>query len=111
MIALRARTVAALLVVGFVAARTDAWAQDDHAAHTAPTPQAAAVALPQWQWIVDANAFIGFNYQYRKFRDFNAFESQNWVMATSRRSAARGTVVVSSMLSLEALTLRDPGRR
>jgi hypothetical protein len=109
MTALRLRTTAALLVVGLVAAGTDAWAQDDHAAHTAPAPQSAAVALPQWQWFVDSNAFIGFNYQYRKFRDFNAFESQNWVMATGRRSAARGTVVVSSMLSLEALTLRDIG--
>jgi hypothetical protein len=109
MIALRPRTIAALLVVGLVAGRTDAWAQDDHAAHTAAAPQTAAVALPRWQWIVDSNAFIGFNYQYRKFRDFNAFESQNWVMATGRRSAARGTLVLSSMLSLEALTLRDIG--
>ena len=56
-------------------------------------------ALPRWQWTVDSNAFIGFNYQHRKFRDFNAWESQNWVMAhgPARRCARNGRRVVDAV--------------
>ena len=107
MTALRTCTSAAVVVFALAAAGPQAWAQDEHAAHAAPAPQAAAT--PQWQWTIDSNAFFGFNYQHRKFRDFNEWESQNWLMGTGRRTAARGTIVVSSMLSLEALTLRDIG--
>jgi hypothetical protein len=74
--------------------------------------QDAGAAAPEWQWTVDSNAFFVFNYQHRKFRDFTAWESQNWLMASGRRPvdpAGRGTLTVSSMLSLEALTLRDIG--
>lgn len=74
----------------------------------APALQPAAPA-PAWAWSVDANAFFGFNYQRRKFRDFNAWESQNWLMARGQRRAGNGTLVLSSMLSLEAMTLRDIG--
>ena len=102
------RIPAALIVVVVACAAPPAHAQDDHAVHVAAAPQAAS-ATPEWQWTVDSTAFFGFNYQYRKFRDFNAWESQNWLMATGRRSASRGMLVVSSMLSLEALTLRDIG--
>jgi hypothetical protein len=105
MSALRPRPLAALVVGALLMVNLDASAQDGHAAHAAPAPQAA----PQWQWAIDSNAFFGFNYQHRKFRDFSAWESQNWMMAAGRRAAAGGTVVVSSMLSLEALTLRDLG--
>jgi hypothetical protein len=101
------RVASVLALATLVVAAPDAWAQDEHAAHAAPVPQ--APAAPQWEWTVDSNAFFGFNYQYRKFRDFSAWESQNWVMGTGRRGAGRGTVVVMSMLSLEALTLRDIG--
>ena len=104
---LRMRVVAALVVVA-VAIAKDAPAQDEHAGHVAPSP-ATAASIPTWQWIVDSNAFVGFNYQRRKFRDFSAWESQNWAMATGRRTAGRRSIVVSSMLSLEALTLRDIG--
>jgi hypothetical protein len=107
MTAARARSSAALVVFALAVAGTEARAQDEHAAHAAASQ--AAPATPAWQWTVDSNAFLGFNYQYRKFRDFNAWESQNWLMATGRRAAARGTLVVSSMLSLEAFTLRDIG--
>jgi hypothetical protein len=98
----------ALVVVMIMSAATGVLAQDEHAGHTPPVPPA-DVATPEWRWTVDSNAFFGFNYQRRKFRDFNAWESQNWVMATGQRAAGRGSVVVSSMLSLEALTLRDIG--
>jgi hypothetical protein len=62
-----------------------------------------------WQWAVDANGFFGFNYQRRKFNDFHAWESQNWLMGHGSRSVARGTLLVSSMFSLEPLTLADIG--
>jgi hypothetical protein len=62
-----------------------------------------------WQWAVDGNGFFGFNYQRRKFNDFHAWESQNWLMGHGSRSVARGTLLVSSMLSLEPLTLADIG--
>jgi hypothetical protein len=86
-------------------------AQDDHTAHGA-APQAVAPAAgtsTRWEWTAGANAFFGFNYQRRKFRDFNTWESQNWFMAHGRRQVASGTLVLSSMSSLEALTLRDLG--
>ena len=107
MSAIGSRIQATLAVAALVATASQAWAQDEHAAHAAPAPQASVA--PRWQWTVDSNAFFGFNYQYRKFRDFSAWESQNWVMGMARRAAGRGTVVVTSMLSLEALTLRDIG--
>jgi hypothetical protein len=107
MTVVRPAAMATLIVLALICA-APAQAQDEHAGHVAAAPQDTAVT-PGWQWTVDSKAFFGFNYQYRKFRDFNAWESQNWVMATGRRDAARGTVVLSSMLSLEALTLRDIG--
>jgi len=97
----------ALLALALLVTAAHAWAQDEHAAHAAPVPQASAA--PRWEWTVDSNAFLGFNYQHRKFRDFSAWESQNWVMGTGRRGTGRGTVVLTSMFSLEALTLRDIG--
>jgi hypothetical protein len=77
------------------------------AAQDATTP---AVPAPQaWQWHIDAHAFFGVNHQDRKFRDFTAWESQNWLMAMARRPAGRGMLTLSSMLSLEALTLEELG--
>jgi hypothetical protein len=85
-----------------------AMAQTDHAGHVG-APQAEPAAPTRWQWTVDSNAFFGFNYQHRKFRDFNAWESQNWLMASGRRRSGPHGLTVSSMLSLEAFTLRDIG--
>lgn len=62
-----------------------------------------------WQWSLDASVFFGFNYQKRKFRDFSAWESQNWLMATAERPFAAGSVRLSAMLSLEPFTLQDIG--
>ena len=39
----------------------------------------------RWSWTWDANLFLGLNYQRRKFCDFDAWESQNWVMGTGQR--------------------------
>lgn len=70
---------------------------------------APAPALNAWQWHIDAHAFFGVNHQDRKFRDFRAWESQNWLMGMGQRPVGRGTLTLSSMLSLEALTLKDIG--
>ena len=76
----------------------------------APAPALArAPALETWQWHVDANAFFGVNHQDRQFRDFTAWESQNWLVGMGERPAGRGALTLSSMLSLEALTLKDLG--
>jgi len=59
--------------------------------------------------MVDGAAFFGFNDQERKFTDFTAWESQNWMMAAARRSLGRGTLHVTTMFSLEPLTIADIG--
>jgi hypothetical protein len=70
---------------------------------TAETP-------PQsWQWSWDANAFLSWNYQYRKFRDFQELESLNWLMAHVARPVGRGRLRIGAMLSLEPLTVQDLG--
>jgi hypothetical protein len=62
-----------------------------------------------WTVKSDANAFFGYNYQHRKFRDFSAWESQNWFMLAADRRFASGHVIVHGMASLEPFTLRDLG--
>jgi hypothetical protein len=62
-----------------------------------------------WEWRADATAFFGYNYQYRKFRDFDEWESQNWLMGTGRRAFGRSRLQLGTMLSLEPLTLTDLG--
>jgi len=70
---------------------------------------AAATPGPGWHGVVDANAFVGFNNQARKFRDFRAWESQNWVMGVATHSLASGVFRVTSMISLEPFTLHEIG--
>jgi hypothetical protein len=62
-----------------------------------------------WRWTEDANAFFGFNYQRREFRDFRAWESQNWMMAEGTHRLAAGTFRLITMASLEPLTLEKIG--
>jgi hypothetical protein len=92
-----------VLVVIVVAAAPPSLEAQQHE-HTPAT-----AATTDWQWSVDGNAFFGFNYQYRKFRDFSAWESQNWLMAGGSRRGHSGTLAVSTMLSLEPWTLKDIG--
>jgi hypothetical protein len=74
-----------------------AQATHDHA-------QPSSIAPDAWQWSVDGTVFFGFNYQQRKFRDFSAWESQNWLMAGGARRIRSGT-----LLSLEPWTMKDIG--
>ena len=52
---------------------------------------------PGWQWQTTGNVFAGANYQYRKFTDFHALESQNWVMLAVQRPWAGGDLQLTSM--------------
>lgn len=66
-------------------------------------------APTEWRWTTDGRVFFGFNYQRRKFTDFSAWESQNWVMANGERPVRSGTLRLASMFSFEAFTLHDIG--
>jgi hypothetical protein len=87
---------------GTLAAQTD----HDHAAHDTAPAQPAATA---WEWSWDANAFAGWNYQRRKFRDFSTLESQNWLMGAGERELADGRLALRAMLSFEPFTLQRIG--
>ncbi|HYE88015.1 MAG TPA: hypothetical protein VEA16_16745 [Vicinamibacterales bacterium] len=90
---------ARVLVLAIIAA-TPAWAQE-HQHTTAAAP---------WQWSIDANVFAGYNYQRRKFTDFDEVESQNWLMTQlSRTFGSASTLELNGMFSFEAFTLRDIG--
>lgn len=75
----RAFVLAALWLLG--SATTGA--QSEHV-HSAPATDGTRV----WTWSWDANAFAGWNYQRRKFRDFQKIESQNWLMGAADRPVA-----------------------
>jgi hypothetical protein len=62
-----------------------------------------------WTWDASARVFFGYNYQLRKFTDFAAWESQNWLMGAGERPLEGGTLRLSSMLSLEPFTLEEIG--
>jgi len=79
-----------------------AQATHDHA-------QPSSSAEDGWQWTVDGSVFFGYNYQYRKFTDFSAWESQNWLMAGGALRIRSGTFSASTMLSLEPWTLKNIG--
>ena len=70
-----------------------------------PAPLAPAV----WQWSGEASVFAGYNYQQRKFFDFDAWESQNWLMGAVERRDATWNMRAVSMLSLEPFSLADIG--
>jgi hypothetical protein len=66
-------------------------------------------ASPAWQWSVEGSAFFGYNYQYRKFTDFDEVESQNWAMTSLQRSSGSSSLQLLAMFSLEPFTMRDIG--
>jgi len=70
----------------------------DHETHGAADPGA-------WSWSTDANFLFGYNYQQRKFADFWAWESQNWIMASGERAMGAGRLSVIGMFSLEPWTI------
>jgi hypothetical protein len=62
-----------------------------------------------WQWSAEGQAFVGYNYQYRKFTDFEAFESQNWLMTTVARTSGSSSLRMIGMFSFEPFTMRKIG--
>ena len=98
------RRVEGRLVVSFLillATVTPARAQDSP--HQHPSSDA-------WQWGIEGNAFVGYNYQLRKFTDFDEFESQNWLMTSLSKVFSGGSSVhVIGMFSFEPFTLQDLG--
>ena len=73
---------------------------------TASLLLAASAARAQgWAWTGDANIFVGFNDQQRKFADSTAVESQNWFMVSGAHSDRAGSLTLNLMMSLEPLTV------
>jgi hypothetical protein len=63
-----------------------------------------------WQWSVEGNVFAGYNYQLRKFTDFDEVESQNWLMTSLSKAFSGGSSLhLIAMFSFEAFTLQDIG--
>ena len=106
--ALRERTrietarVFAVLILAVAISAVPARAQDPP--HQHPTPSSDA-----WQWGVETNLFAGYNYQYRKFTDFDEIESQNWLMTSLGRAWGSSNLNFIGMFSFEPFTLRDIG--
>lgn len=100
-----AGTVLLLLLTGA------ATAQEVPAAHEHQPVDAATQAGtgPGWTWTGAARAFFGFNGQDRKFRNFTAWESQNWLMGSAEHPTRGGALELTGMLSLEPFTLQDIG--
>ena len=82
-----------------------AWATPAQAQHEHHTPPAG----PGWNWRIDAQAFVNYNIQERKFRDFHVLESQNWFMTTGAKEAGRGRFSLHGMISFEPWTMKDIG--
>jgi hypothetical protein len=80
-----------------------------HAQATHEHLQPSSSRQDTWEWNVDGSVFFGYNYQQRKFTDFSAWESQNWLMAGGTRRIRSGTFTAATMLSLEPWTLKDIG--
>ncbi len=58
---------------------------------------------------MEGSVFAGYNYQWRKFTDFDEVESQNWVMTELRKSFGVSDLNLIAMFSLEPFTLRAIG--
>ena len=69
----------------------------------------APAATTTWTWSWDTRIFAGWNYQRRKFRDFQEIESQNWFMGSGERQLLGGPFRVHAMLSLEPFTIQPLG--
>lgn len=63
-----------------------------------------------WHASAETNVFFGYNYQLRKFTDFDEVESQNWLMTSLSRSlGGSSNLRLIGMFSFEPFTLRKIG--
>lgn len=105
--AIRLSLASLLCVLGVVATANAQPAEQEHPPeHHHPSPEAAVGA---WQWTTDANVFVGFNDQQRKFADFRSWESQNWLMSGGERAVGRGWLRLEGMFSFEPFTIAAGG--
>jgi len=92
----------AVIVIATLSIASAARAQDPPHQHPA--------SADSLTWSVEGVAFGAYNYQYRKFTDFDEVESQNWLMASLDKAFSGGSHVQAiGMLSLEPFTLRKIG--
>lgn len=109
--------ITTVVVGGLLLAAASVSSAQDRASHDATshdsTSHDATIHEPpsttQWTWRGEGHVVFGFNAQERKFRDFHAWESQNWFMADGQRVAGAGTLSLLSMFSLEPFTERAIG--
>ena len=93
--------LSAVLTLALLLCVAPAAAQEAAHQHDAPTTP--------WQWSVEGSVFTGYNYQWRKFTDFDEIESQNWLMIALQKSFGVSDLNLVAMFSLEPFTLRDIG--
>lgn len=75
-----------------------------------PAPHQHDMSADSWHWAIEGAAFGGYNYQRRKFFDFDEIESQNWLMSSVSRMFGNGSnLAVNGMFSLEPFTMRKIG--
>lgn len=95
-----------ILVLALILNAAPVFAQD-------PPPLAGGhqhVTSDGWHWGAEGQLFAGYNYQRREFTDFDAWESQNWLMtALSRTFSGGANFSMMGMFSAEPFTLRDIG--
>lgn len=110
------RRRAALILVWQLVVTSSAIAQDPPSLAHAPLASCGEAShqhdasADAWQWGVEGVAFGGYNYQRRKFTDFDEVESQNWLMSTLSRSFGSASHLrIDAMFSFEPFTLRDIG--
>jgi hypothetical protein len=106
----RPRSVVLTILLASIFLRGTADAQQPEPpqpAHVHPV----AVERPQktWAWSWDASVFFGWNYQWRKFTDFQRVESQNWLMGAGERKLGAGALRLHTMLSFEPFTMQPLG--
>src|SRR5262245_13597499 len=98
----------AIVTVLAVFLPTPARAQDADGTSPPPQPPEHHHTMPSSStltWSGDANVIAGYNYQDRKFADFWAWESQNWLMGMGERKLGAGTLTLNAMISLEPWTI------
>jgi len=71
--------------------------------------QASAQAPAGWNWSVGGLAFVDFNVQHRTEFGHEEIESQNWMSATAGRTVHNGSLMLTSVLSLEPFTMKAIG--
>jgi hypothetical protein len=98
-----------LVLLGMVLSSRALMAQQDEPHSPEHLHHAGQPASASWSWTADGNAFFGWNKQQRKYADFSAWESQNWLMLAGDRRAGAGTLSIQGMLSLEPFTMHDIG--